>query len=85
MVYIKLKKKQRHHKGEVAQGHILHNLGYREFKMRAKKSCGSEVNLFSTAYNLKKIYNKLRKVAGSIEETIKKIFCRFDYYSFLES
>lgn len=77
---------QRFHKGEVAQAHIEHNLGYREFKMRSKKSCESEINLFSIAYNLKKIQNKLRKVGESLDETIKKICCRFDYYSyFLES
>jgi len=28
---------KRFHKGEVAQGHIFHNLGYREFKMRSKE------------------------------------------------
>jgi transposase len=77
---------QRFHKGEVAQAHIFHNLGYREFKMRSKKSCENEVNLFSTAYNLKKIHNKLRKAGKSLGETIKKIFFGLDYYSyFLES
>ena len=48
---------QRFHKGEVAHGHIFHNLDYREFKMRGKKPCENEVNLFSTTYNLKKIHN----------------------------
>jgi len=28
---------KRFHKGEVAQAHILHNLEFREFKMRSKK------------------------------------------------
>ena len=65
---------KRFHKGEVAQGHIFHNLGYREFKMRSKKSCESEVNLFSTAYNLKKIHNKLKKAGRSLRENIKQIF-----------
>ncbi len=74
---------QRFHKGEVAQGHIFHNLGYREFKMRSKESCENEVNLFSTAYNLKKIQNKLKKMRGSLGGTIKKIFfwLDFDLYS----
>jgi len=77
---------QRFHKGEVAQAHIFHNLGYREFKMRSKKSCENEVNLFSTAYNLKKIHNKLKKVGGSLGEIIKKISFGIDYNSyFLES
>lgn len=50
---------KRFHKGEIAQAHILHNLGYREFKCRSIKSCENEVNLFSSAYNLKKIHNNL--------------------------
>mgnify|MGYP001569242417 FL=1 len=73
---------KRFHKGEVAQGHIFHNLGYREFKMRSKESCGNEVNLFSTAYNLKKIHNKLKKVGRSFLETIKKICFGLDYFLF---
>ena len=76
---------KRFHKGEVAQGHIFHNLGYRDFKMRSKKSCENEVNLFSTAYNLKKIQNKLRKIGGSLGESIKKIFSWLDYFYFVES
>ncbi len=75
---------KRFHKGEVAQGHIFHNLGYREFKMRSRNSCENEVNLFSTAYNLKKIQNKLRKIGGSLEGSIKKIFFWLDYFYFLE-
>jgi len=74
---------KRFHKGEVAQAHIFHNLGYREFKMRSKNSCENEVNLFSTAYNLKKIHNKLRKSGGSLRESIKKIFCWLDYLSYV--
>ena len=54
---------KRFHKGEVAQAHIEHNLGYREFKCRGMKSCENEVNLFSIAYNLKKIHNKLGKIS----------------------
>src|SRR3989344_2981884 len=63
---------KRFHKGEVAQGHILHNLGYREFKMRSKESCENEVNLFSTAYNLKKIQNRLGKIGRSLSSLSKK-------------
>ena len=76
---------KRFHKGEVAQGHIFHNLGYREFKMRGKKPCENEVNLFSTAYNLKKIYIKLKKVGKGLGETIKKICFGLDYFYFIES
>jgi transposase len=70
---------KRFHKGEIAQAHILHNLGYREFKCRSIKSCGNEVNLFSTAYNLKKIQIKLRG-----NKNIEKIFLflEFDFYFF---
>jgi transposase len=77
---------QRFHKGEVAQGHIFHNLGYREFKMRSKKSCEGEVNLFYIGYNIKKIYNKIKKINGSFSKDIKKIFF-WTYYDspFLES
>ena len=71
---------KRFHKGEVAQAHIFHNLGYREFKMRGKESCESEVNLMSTAYNLKKIHNKLKKCGGSLGVIIKKICFGIDYY-----
>ncbi|MBU4149713.1 MAG: IS1182 family transposase [Candidatus Omnitrophica bacterium] len=76
---------KRFHKGEVAQGHIFHNLGYREFKMRSRKSCESEVDMFSTAYNLKKIHNKLKKVGGSLGDITKKIFFGLDYFYFVES
>ena len=76
---------KRFHKGEVAQAHIFHNLGYREFKMRSKKSCESEVNLFSAAYNLKKIHNKLKKLSGSLGNNIKKIFFCVDYFCLSES
>ena len=74
---------KRFHKGEVAQGHIFHNLSYREFKMRGKKSCENEVNLFSIAYNLKKIQNKLKRVGVNLGETIKKICFGFDYYFYV--
>ena len=76
---------KRFHKGEVAQAHIFHNLGYREFKMREKKSCENEINLMSTAYNLKKIHNKLKKVGRSLGESIKKRCFWFNYFDFLES
>ena len=69
---------KRFHKGEVAQAHIFHNLGYREFKMRSKKSCQNEVNLFSIAYNLKKIQNNLKKNSINLKEFIKKGFFMFD-------
>ena len=74
---------KRFHKGEVAQGHIFHNLGYREFKMRGKAPCENEVNLFSAAYNLKKIYNKLKKTGSSLGESIKKFGFGLDYFYFL--
>jgi len=45
---------KRFHKGEIAQAHIFHNLNYREFKCRKKEPCKNEMNLFSSAYNLKK-------------------------------
>jgi transposase len=76
---------KRFHKGEVAQAHIFHNLGYREFKMRGKEPCENEVNLMSIAYNLKKIHNKLKKVGRSLGETIKKICFELDYFYFVES
>jgi len=76
---------KRFHKGEVAQGHIFHNLGYREFKMRGKEPCENEVNLFSTAYNLKKIYNKLKKMSMNLGSVIKKICFGLDYFYFVES
>ncbi|MFH1209942.1 MAG: IS1182 family transposase [archaeon] len=76
---------KRFHKGEVAQAHIFHNLGYREFKMRSKNSCENEVNLFSTAYNLKKIENKLKEIKRNSSDNIKKIFFWLDYiFYFLE-
>jgi len=56
---------KRFHKGEIAQAHILHNLGYREFKCRSIKSCQNEVDLFSSAYNLKKIQNNLIRTKRS--------------------
>lgn len=52
---------KRFHKGEVAQAHIEHNLGYREFKMRSIDSCENELNLLSAAYNLVKIKKYLEK------------------------
>ncbi len=76
---------KRFHKGEVAQGHIFHNLGYREFKMRGKESCENEVNLFSAAYNLKKIHNKLKKSGRGLEGNIKKICFGLYHFYFVES
>ena len=67
---------KRFHKGEIAQAHILHNLGYREFKCRSLKSCENEVNLMSIAYNLKKIYNEILKVKQKLNQSIEKlVFC----------
>ncbi len=74
---------KRFHKGEVAQAHILHNLGYREFKCRGEKPCENEVNLFSSAYNLKKIHNKLKKIGENLDKNIKKIFFWLDYNFFV--
>lgn len=65
---------KRFHKGEVAQAHIEFNLGYREFKCRGINHCENEVNLFSAAYNLIKIYNKLKEKGGNMEAIRKNIF-----------
>lgn len=50
--------KKRFHKGEVAQAHILHNLKFREFRLRSVKSVQTEFDLAAIAYNLRKIKNK---------------------------
>ena len=71
---------KRFHKGEVAQAHILHNLGYREFKCRGNEKCENEMNLFSTAYNLIKIYKKWKERGGNLEISLKKYFCVTNYY-----
>ena len=65
---------KRFHKGEVAQAHIEYNLGYREFKCRNIKPCENEMNLFSTAYNMIKIYKKWKENGRSLEISIKKYF-----------
>ena len=57
---------KRFHKGEVAQAHIEYNLGYREFRCRGEEACKNEVNLFSIAYNLKKIQIQLKKNSEKI-------------------
>jgi transposase len=64
---------QRFHKGEIAQAHIEHNLGYREFKCRGNQKCENEVNLFSTAYNLVKIYKKWKESGGNLNLSLLKI------------
>jgi len=74
---------KRFHKGEVAQAHIFHNLGYREFRCRGKKSCENEVNLFSAGYNLKKIHNKLKMMGKNLKGITKKIFFGLDYNFYL--
>jgi transposase len=72
---------KRFHKGEVPQAHIEYNLGYREFKCRGINPCENEVNLFSAAYNLMKIYNKLKEKGGNLEAMHKNIFCvQFRFY-----
>ena len=71
---------KRFHKGEVAQAHIFHNLGYREFQTRMKKSCENEVNLFSIAYNLKKIHNKLKKCKNNFVNQLKNLFLNEKYF-----
>lgn len=73
---------KRFHKGEIAQAHILYNLGYREFKCRGRKSCENELNLVSIAYNLKKIHNKIKENINKINENIKKSLCIFDLHYF---
>lgn len=73
---------QRFHKGEVAQAHIEHNLGYREFKCRGNFGCENEVNLFSTAYNMRKIYRKWKENGWSLGVSIKKYFLFKIYYFF---
>jgi transposase len=74
---------KRFHKGEVAQAHIFHNLGYREFKCRDKKPCENEMNLFSTAYNLIKIYGRWKENGRSLEVSLKKYFL-FRIYCFFK-
>lgn len=74
---------KRFHKGEVAQAHIEHNLGYREFKCRGNKMCENEVNLFSTAYNLIKIYKKWKGNGRNLEASLKNILCVKIYSYFL--
>jgi hypothetical protein len=63
---------KRFHKGEVAQAHIEHNLGYREFKMRSINSCENELNLVSAAYNLVKIKKYLEK-KGKVGLSLREI------------
>jgi hypothetical protein len=63
---------KRFHKGEVAQAHIEHNLGYREFKMRSINSCENELNLVSAAYNLVKIKKYLEK-KGKVGLSLSKV------------
>lgn len=75
---------KRFHKGEIAQAHILHNLGYKEFRCRSIKSCENELNLVSIAYNLKKIHNKIKKNINKINENLKKSLRIFDLHHFFE-
>jgi len=74
---------KRFHKGEVAQAHIEHNLGYREFKCRGIKACENEVDLFSTAHNLRKIYNKLREKGMELKARVRKLFFWLNYVPYL--
>ncbi len=64
---------KRFHKGEIVQAYILHHLRYREFKTRGLKSCEGELNLVSTAYNLKKIANFINKKGKDIAIAIQKM------------
>lgn len=75
---------KRFHKGEIAQAHILHNLGYREFRCRSVKSCENELNLVSIAYNLKKIHNKIKKNINKLNENIKNLHIFDLHYFFIE-
>jgi transposase len=75
---------KRFHKGEVAQGHIFHNLGYREFKTRGKIPCENELNLMSIAYNIKKIHIKLNKICKSLDNNVKNLFFRIINFYILE-
>ena len=79
----KEKYNKRFHKGEVAQAHIEHNLGYRAFKCRGINPCENEVNLFSTAYNLIKIYNKLKEREENLGAPQKNIFCMQNSFYFI--
>jgi len=72
---------KRFHKGEIAQTHILHNLGYREFKTRLKQNCENELNLVCLAYNLKKIYIKLKKKGNNIKLLMKNSINAIDLNS----
>lgn len=76
---------KRFHKGEVAQAHIEHNLGYREFKCRSSEKCENEMNLFSTAYNMIKIYRKWKENRGNLSAPIKKYFLLKILYLFFEN
>ena len=64
---------KRFHKGEVAQAHILYNLGYREFSSRGMKNCENQLNLVSIAYNLKKIQIKMNKVISNLTQKIEVV------------
>ena len=67
------KYQKRFHKGEVAQAHILYNLGYRDFRCRGINSCENEVNIFSSAYNLRKIYKKWKENGRRLQTNLLKI------------
>jgi transposase len=64
---------ERFHKGEVAQAHILHNLGYRSFNTRGIESCYNELNLMCAAYNIKKILNNTKKRLDNVADLCMKI------------
>lgn len=74
---------KRFHKGEVAQAHIEHNLGYREFRCRGINPCENEVNLVSAVYNIIKIYNKLKERGENLEAIRKNIFCVCIHFYFV--
>jgi transposase len=70
---------KRFHKGEVVQAHIIHNLGFTQFMRRNVENCKRDFDIVISAYNLKKIHNKiLTKIVKKGNKTNKKIknnFC----------
>jgi transposase len=64
---------KRFHKGEIAQAYILHSLGYRDFQTRGLKNCEGELNLVSTAYNLRRITNFINKKGIDIAIAMQKM------------
>ena len=59
---------KRFHKGEIANAHILHNLGYRSFQTKGIESCKNELNMMCIAYNLKKLHLKAMDALSKFRE-----------------